>query len=240
MAVKPYKDSAGSKKQQVEQMFDNISHRYDFLNHFLSLSLDKWWRRKAIMELSDCQVMDLLDVATGTGDMVAAALRLSPRHIIGIDLSEGMLEIARRKKHLQKEGILIEFIKGDSEALPFEGNSFDAVTVAFGVRNFEDPQRGLSEIFRVLRPGKKLVVLEFSKPDRFPMKQLYNFYFKYILPLFGKVISKDNEAYSYLPESVLNFPEKEGFLSLMEAAGFRNSRYKRLTSGIVSIYVGEK
>lgn len=240
MAVKPYKDSAGSKKQQVEQMFDNISHRYDFLNHFLSLSLDKWWRRKAIMELSDCQVMDLLDVATGTGDMVSAALRLSPRHIIGIDLSEGMLEIARRKKHLQKGGILIEFIKGDSEALPFEGNSFDAVTVAFGVRNFEDPQRGLSEIFRVLRPGKKLVVLEFSKPDRFPMKQLYNFYFKYILPLFGKVISKDNEAYSYLPESVLNFPEKEGFLSLMEAAGFRNNRYKRLTSGIVSIYVGEK
>ena len=240
MAVKPYKDSTGSKKQQVEQMFDNISHRYDFLNHFLSLSLDKWWRRKAIKELSDYQVMDLLDVATGTGDMVAAALRLSPRHIIGIDLSEGMLEIARRKKNLQKEGILIEFVKGDSEALPFAVNSFDAVTVAFGVRNFEDPQRGLSEIFRVLRPGKRLVVLEFSKPDRFPMKQLYNFYFKYILPLFGKVISKDNEAYSYLPESVLNFPEKEEFLSLMEAAGFRNSRYKRLTSGIVSIYVGEK
>lgn len=240
MAVKPYKDSAGSKKQQVELMFDNISHRYDFLNHFLSLSLDKWWRKRAIRELSGQQVSELLDVATGTGDMVAAGLKLNPRHIVGIDLSEGMLEIARSKKHLRIQNVEIEFIKGDSEDLPFDDQSFDAVTVAFGVRNFEDPLRGLSEINRVLRPGRKLVVLEFSKPDRFPMKQLYNFYFKHILPLFGKVISKDNEAYSYLPESVLNFPEKEDFLSLMDAAGFRNNKYKRLTSGIVSIYVGEK
>jgi demethylmenaquinone methyltransferase/2-methoxy-6-polyprenyl-1,4-benzoquinol methylase len=240
MAVKPYKDSAGSKKQQVEMMFDNISHRYDFLNHFLSLSLDKWWRKKAIRELADQQVIDLLDVATGTGDMVAAALKLKPHHIIGIDLSEGMLEIARKKSHLHSTGVSVEFLKGDSEDLPFSDHSFDAVTVAFGVRNFEDPQKGLVEINRVLRPGKKLVVLEFSKPDRFPMKQLYNFYFKHILPLFGKVISKDKAAYSYLPESVLSFPEKDDFIGLMKNAGFRESKYKRLTSGIVSIYTGVK
>ncbi|HAX96488.1 MAG TPA: bifunctional demethylmenaquinone methyltransferase/2-methoxy-6-polyprenyl-1,4-benzoquinol methylase UbiE [Prolixibacteraceae bacterium] len=240
MAVKPYKDSAGSKKQQVEMMFDNISHRYDFLNHFLSLSLDKWWRKRAIRELAEERVREMLDVATGTGDMVAAALKLKPDHIVGIDLSEGMLEIARKKEHLQSSKVSVEFLKGDSEDLPFANHSFDAVTVAFGVRNFEDPLKGLSEINRVLRPGKKLVVLEFSKPDQFPMKQMYNFYFKRILPLFGKMISKDQEAYTYLPESVLNFPEKEDFIGLMKKAGFRESKYKRLTSGIVSIYTGVK
>jgi len=151
-----------------------------------------------------------------------------------------MLEIARKKEHLQSSKVSVEFLKGDSEDLPFADHSFDAVTVAFGVRNFEDPLKGLSEINRVLRPGKKLVVLEFSKPDQFPMKQMYNFYFKRILPLFGKMISKDQEAYTYLPESVLNFPEKEDFIGLMKKAGFRESKYKRLTSGIVSIYTGVK
>jgi demethylmenaquinone methyltransferase / 2-methoxy-6-polyprenyl-1,4-benzoquinol methylase len=240
MSVNPYKGSADSKKRQVEQMFDNISGKYDFLNHFLSFSLDRLWRKRAISYLKGRPVNNLLDVATGTGDMAFAALKLLPEEITGIDISEGMLTIAREKVTRLKGDIKMNFIKGDSEALPFRDESFDAATVAFGVRNFENIVKGLSEINRVLRPGAKLVVLEFSKPDKFPVSNIYQFYFKNLLPLFGRFISKDREAYTYLPESVNQFPEKEDFVHLLHLAGFSECSYKRLTFGVVTVYQGIK
>lgn len=240
MAVTPYKKSAESKKVQVEAMFDNISGKYDFLNHFLSFSLDRFWRRKAIGFLGKNPPDKLLDVATGTGDMVKAALRLSPSRITGIDLSEGMLQIARKKKYPTSGNTQIEFVKGDSENLPFPDQSYDAVTVAFGVRNFENPIKGLSEMHRVLRPGGRLVVLEFSKPTVFPFARIYRFYFRYILPFFGKILSKDKSAYSYLPESVELFPEGESFTELMKEAGYRECVWRPLTFGVVTLYSGIK
>lgn len=240
MAVIPYKESTDSKKVQVEAMFDNISGKYDFLNHFLSFSLDKYWRRSAIELLKGDRPEMLLDVATGTGDMVKAALRLAPSKITGIDLSEGMLQVARKKKFPSSKSTLIEFVKGDSEDLPFPDQSYDAVTVAFGVRNFENPVKGLSEMLRVLRPGGKLVVLEFSKPVVFPFAQIYRFYFRYILPFFGKMLSKDKSAYSYLPESVSLFPEGNRFVDLLDEAGYRECHFRPLTFGVVTLYTGIK
>lgn len=240
MAVIPYKESTDSKKVQVEAMFDNISGKYDFLNHFLSFSLDKYWRRSAIELLKGDRPEMLLDVATGTGDMVKAALRLAPSKITGIDLSEGMLQVARKKKFPSSKNTLIEFVKGDSEDLPFPDQSYDAVTVAFGVRNFENPVKGLSEMLRVLRPGGKLVVLEFSKPVVFPFAQIYRFYFRYILPFFGKMLSKDKSAYSYLPESVSLFPEGNRFVDLLDEAGYRECHFRPLTFGVVTLYTGIK
>lgn len=240
MAVIPYKESTDSKKVQVEAMFDNISGKYDFLNHFLSFSLDKYWRRSAIELLKGDRPEMLLDVATGTGDMVKAALRLAPSKITGIDLSEGMLQVARKKKFPPSKNTLIEFVKGDSEDLPFPDQSYDAVTVAFGVRNFENPVKGLSEMLRVLRPGGKLVVLEFSKPVVFPFAQIYRFYFRYILPFFGKMLSKDKSAYSYLPESVSLFPEGNRFVDLLDEAGYRECHFRPLTFGVVTLYTGIK
>lgn len=240
MAVIPYKESTDSKKVQVEAMFDNISGKYDFLNHFLSFSLDKYWRRSAIELLKGDRPEMLLDVATGTGDMVKAALRLAPSKITGIDLSEGMLQVARKKKFPPSKNTLIEFVKGDSEDLPFPDQSYDAVTVAFGVRNFENPIKGLSEMLRVLRPGGKLVVLEFSKPVVFPFAQIYRFYFRYILPFFGKMLSKDKSAYSYLPESVSLFPEGNRFVDLLDEAGYRECHFRPLTFGVVTLYTGIK
>lgn len=240
MAVTPYKESTKSKKAQVETMFDNISGKYDFLNHFLSFSLDKYWRRKAIEQLRDDPPDEILDVATGTGDMVKTALRLTPSKITGIDLSEGMLQIARKKKYPSDGKTVISFLKGDSENLPFSDNSYDAATVAFGVRNFENPVKGLSEMHRVLRPGGKLVVLEFSKPTVFPFAQIYRFYFRYILPVFGRLLSKDKSAYTYLPESVNLFPEGEKFVDLMKEAGYSECVFRPLTFGVVTIYTGIK
>lgn len=240
MSVKPYKDSPKSKKQQVEDMFDNISGKYDFLNHFLSLNLDKTWRKKAISCLKNVTVSSLLDVATGTGDMITPALKLKPIRIVGIDLSEGMLQGARNKFPTEFNGTLISFIKGDSENLPFRDNEFDAETVAFGVRNFENTLKGLSEMYRVLKPGGKVVVLEFSKPASFPFRNIYQFYFRNLLPLFGRMVSKDKEAYTYLPQSVSSFPERENFVAIMESAGFRECSFQTLTFGVVSIYTGIK
>ena len=240
MTVVPYKDAQSSKKEQVARMFDNISSRYDFLNHFLSLGIDKGWRKKAIRLLKAANPKLMLDVATGTGDFAVEALRLNPDKIIGVDISEGMLEMGRKK--ILKRGLSnkIELRSGDSENLPFEENKFDAVTVAFGVRNFENLERGLQEIFRVLKPGAMIVVLEFSRPGRFPFKQLYNFYFKGILPKIGQLVSRDKAAYTYLPESVEAFPDGENFERILQNVGFKNTACIPLTFGISSIYTGRK
>jgi demethylmenaquinone methyltransferase/2-methoxy-6-polyprenyl-1,4-benzoquinol methylase len=238
--VVPYKEDNGSKKQQVARMFDSISGKYDFLNHFLSLGIDIRWRRKAIALLKDLQPKTILDVATGTGDFAVEALRLSPSKIIGVDISEGMLEVGRQKmKSRQLDGI-IELRSGDSEKLPFEDNFFDAVIVAFGVRNFEDLERGLAEMLRVVKPGGRVVVLEFSRPTKFPMKQLYSAYFTAILPLIGRWVSRDQAAYSYLPESVQAFPDGPDFIRILSDVGYKNPQCKLLTFGISSLYWGSK
>ncbi|NQW43751.1 MAG: ubiquinone/menaquinone biosynthesis methyltransferase, partial [Bacteroidetes bacterium] len=180
-------------------MFDSISKRYDFLNHFLSLSIDKGWRKKSVAELETLKPKYILDMATGTGDLALACLKLNPEKITGIDLSEGMLSVGREKIFKLKKDNIIEMLKGDSEKILFPDNTFDACTVGFGVRNFENLDQGLAEIYRVLKPNAKLVVLEFSKPKKFPVKNLYNFYFNTILPFWGRYISKSNSAYTYLP-----------------------------------------
>jgi demethylmenaquinone methyltransferase / 2-methoxy-6-polyprenyl-1,4-benzoquinol methylase len=240
MEVVPYKEEKASKKEQVARMFDNISHRYDFLNHFLSLGIDKRWRRKAIRLLAPNNPKLILDVATGTGDFALQALALKPEQIIGVDISAGMLDMGRQK--IQRKGVthIIDLIQADSENLPFPENKFDAVTVAFGVRNFENLEKGLREIGRIMKPGAMLVVLEFSRPVRFPFKQLYNFYFKVILPKLGQWISRDKAAYTYLPESVEAFPDGENFTNILKETGFKNVSCKPLTFGISSIYTAQK
>ena len=240
MTVVPYKKDLASKKDQVAKMFNAISGRYDFLNHFLSLGIDILWRKKAIALLKDIEPKIILDVATGTGDFAIEALALKPTQVIGIDISDGMLEVGRKKMKDRGHSEIIKLVNGDSENLPFEENKFDAVIVAFGVRNFENLEIGLKEIFRVLRPGGKLVVLEFSKPTKFPFKQLYNFYFSMILPFIGRIVSKDNAAYSYLPESVNAFPDGTKFTSILTTTGFNTTSCKPLTFGISSLYVGKK
>ena len=240
MSITPYKDSDQQKKQQVEHMFDNIAPRYDFLNHFLSLGIDKIWRRKAIRVLSEYKTDLLLDVATGTGDFAIAATKLKPSKIIAFDISEQMLNVGRIKAEKFGLANLIEFVKGDSEAMPFSDHQFDAITVAFGVRNFENLEKGLLEFHRVLKPEGVAVILEFSKPKYFPFKQFYFFYFFTILPFVGRLVSKDRSAYSYLPESVMAFPDDQNFLSILSSCGFSRSKQKRLTFGIATIYIAEK
>lgn len=236
--VKPY-SAEGSKREQVEKMFDSISHKYDFLNHFLSLGIDNIWRKKTISKLKDLQPKRILDVATGTADLAIASLVLNPDEIVGIDLSNNMLQVGREK--LTKKNIdKITLLQGDSENLPFEDDSFDAITVGFGVRNYENLEKGLNEMKRVLRPGGKLVVLEFSKPGAFPIKQLFTFYSKYILPIWGKLFSGSQEAYVYLPESVKHFPEGEAFTKILMDCGYKNTKISRLSFGISSIYEGTK
>lgn len=221
-------------------MFDSISKRYDFLNHFLSMGIDRKWRKKAIACLRDLHPEHILDMATGTGDLALEALSLQPAKITGVDLSEGMLEIGRKKiREAGKSGI-IELVKGDSEHLTFADNTFDACTVGFGVRNFENLDQGLAEIYRVLKPGAMFVVLEFSKPRVFPVKQIYQFYFNTILPFWGRYISKNQSAYTYLPESVRHFPDGARFTAHLEKAGFRKTTMKALSLGICSIYTGVK
>ena len=221
-------------------MFDNIAPRYDFLNHFLSLGIDKLWRRKAIGILSAYKTDALLDVATGTGDFAIAAMKLKPSKIVAFDISEQMLQVGRIKAEKLGLGNFIKFVKGDSEAMPFSDRQFDAITVAFGVRNFENLEKGLKEFYRVLRPNGVAVILEFSKPKYFPFKQFYLFYFFTILPMVGRMISKDPSAYSYLPESVMAFPDDQQFLSILKGCGFSKSRQKRLSFGIATIYIAEK
>lgn len=238
--VKPYQEEEGSKKQQVAQMFDNISARYDFLNHLLSLSIDKGWRKKVVKLVKAEKPQQVLDVATGTADLAIALEKSHPQHITGIDISNGMLEVGRKKVAKKNLTELITLEQADSENLPFDDNHFDAITVAFGVRNFEDLEKGLREMQRVLKPGGKLLVLEFSQPQKFPFKQVYNFYFKNILPGLGKLISNDSSAYTYLPESVGAFPFGEKFTGIMEKCGYTRTRFTPVTFGVATIYEGTK
>jgi demethylmenaquinone methyltransferase / 2-methoxy-6-polyprenyl-1,4-benzoquinol methylase len=238
--VVPYKNNSEGKKKQVADMFDNIAHRYDFLNHLLSLGIDKLWRKKAISLLRPEKPQMMLDVATGTGDFALAAMKLNPQHITGVDISEEMLIIGRKK--IQKKGLnnKIDLISGDSEKLPFQEETFDAITVGFGVRNFENLETGLSEMRRVLKTGGCIAILEFSKPKIFPVKQVYEFYFKWVCPFVGKIFSKDNSAYSYLYESVQAFPEGNNFLKVLKKTGFQKSEIHLLTFGIATIYLAKK
>lgn len=240
-AVVPFKDSAESKKKQVEKMFDNIAFRYDFLNHFLSAGIDVVWRKKAIRQLRSLAPKTILDVATGTGDMAILACKLlNAEKITGIDISDGMLEIGKKK--IENLGLQnrIELLKGDSETIKFTNNSFDAVTVAFGVRNFQDLELGLNEIKRVLKPGGKLIVLEFTKPKLPVIKNFYNLYLNIIAPRIGGMISKNKDAYQYLNESVQKFPEGKDFVQILNKLGYKNASCKTLSLGISSIYCGEK
>ena len=240
-SIVPFKESELGKKEQVAKMFDDIAFRYDFMNHFLSAGIDVKWRKKAIRQLADTHPKKILDVATGTADMaIMASAILNPEKITGIDISEGMLDIGRKK--IQKLGLQdrIELLKGDSETITFDDNSFDAVTVAFGVRNFEHLERGLKEIYRVLKPGGKLVVLEFSKPKMYGTKIVYNLYMKIVAPNMGKLFSKNRNAYQYLDESIKKFPEGKNFTNILDDLGYKKTYGKPLSLGICSIYCGEK
>lgn len=228
------------KKQQVRSMFNNIAPRYDFLNHFLSAGIDYKWRKKAIKIIGQKQPKTILDVATGTGDLAIAALKIHPEKIIGVDIAEDMLAVGKNKLKEKDPDHIISLEKGDSENLSFEDNSFDTVMVAFGVRNFENLEKGLSEMYRVLNKNGLVMILEFSKPKSFPVKQLYSFYFKYILPTLGRMISGDQAAYTYLPESVDMFSDGENFLNILQKVGFKETAHKPLTFGIASIYTGIK
>lgn len=240
MQVVPYKDGDKTKKEQVADMFDNISRKYDLLNHTLSLGIDILWRRKAIRLLKPFAPQTVLDIATGTGDFAVEAVKLKPKKIIGVDISEGMLEVGREK--IAQKGLddLIELNYGDAENLAFEDNKFDVLTVAFGVRNFENLKKGLSEMFRVTSEGGHVMIIEFSKPRKFPVKQLFNFYFNTILPKIGKLVSKDNAAYKYLPESVAAFPDGLAFLKILNEVGYKEAKCIPLTFGISSIYWARK
>ena len=239
--VTPLKGSGLSKKEQVADMFDNIAFRYDFLNRFLSAGIDIRWRKEAIRQLKDLNPKKILDVATGTADVAIMSCGiLQPEKIIGIDISDGMLELGRKKIHKLGLANVIELANGDSETIKFTDNSFDAVTVAFGVRNFQHLEKGLSEIKRVLRPGGKLVVLEFSKPKTALIKQLYNVYMKAVAPNVGKLFSKNRTAYKYLDESIKKFPEGQNFTNILDNLGYRNTYCKPQSLGICSIYCGEK
>ncbi|MDT8402015.1 MAG: bifunctional demethylmenaquinone methyltransferase/2-methoxy-6-polyprenyl-1,4-benzoquinol methylase UbiE [Bacteroidales bacterium] len=227
------------KKEEVRIMFDSIAWRYDFLNHFLSFGTDLQWRRKAINEIAiRISPERILDIATGTCDLAIESLRLKPEKVTAIDISQRMLEEGRKKLYRKKLNGRIELMIGDSEQLPFNDSSYDAVMVSFGIRNFEDRGKGLSEMYRVLRVGGVVMILEFSMPLKFPFKQIYGFYFHKILPFFGALFSKDKAAYHYLPDSVSAFPEGENFLKLMESKGFRDLKQRRLSGGVATIYTG--
>ena len=229
------------KKALVESMFNSIAWRYDFLNHFLSFGIDKLWRRRAVRIISGAYKNPyIVDVATGTGDLAIAAMKLNPKGIAGIDISDNMLEIGKKKVEMRGFSGKIDMILADSEMIPFNDRVFDVAMVAFGVRNFADPLKGLSEMNRVIRTGGMILVLEFSKPTGFPFRNIYSFYFRNILPFFGKIFSKDKNAYTYLPDSVMKFPDNEEFLKLLKISGFSVTKQVKLTGGIVSIYTGIK
>ncbi len=238
--VKPYGDASKSKKEEVAEMFNNISAKYDFLNHFLSLGIDKLWRKKAVKMLRSVHPTRILDIATGTGDFALESLVLKPTQIVGLDISSGMLEHGRVK--MKKKGVdhIITMQQGDSEDIPYEDNYFDGLTVGFGVRNFENLEKGLGEMLRVVRPGGKLIILEFSKPKKFPIKQLFAFYSNNIIPILGKSISKDSNAYTYLPESVAAFPEGKDFENILAKVGYKDISSTLVSGGIATIYAGTK
>lgn len=239
--IVPYGESSAEKKEQVASMFDSIAKRYDFLNRFLSLGIDKGWRRKAIAKFEGKKMNHLLDIATGTADMALMAYQqIQPTKITGIDISEGMMQYGRIKITDKKLGDTIQLSLGDSTAIPFSDNSFDGAMVAFGVRNFADLELGLKEINRVLQPGSKLVILEFSQPTSSWFKPIYNLYMKWITPTVGQLFSGNKAAYAYLNDSVIAFPEGPSFLQIFEQAGFTNVSQQKLTLGICSIYCGSK
>ena len=238
--VTPYKDSKLTKKKQVEQMFDNISGNYDGLNRVISLGTDVKWRKKVVAMVEATNPDSILDIATGTGDLAIQMVKTGAKRIVGLDLSEGMLKVGRKKISEKNLDSRIEMIQGDSENLPFEENSFDAITVAFGVRNFETLEKGLEEIFRVLKPGGIFVVLETSVPTKFPYKQGYRFYSNLILPVIGKIFSKDKDAYSYLSESAANFPYGNAFNNILTKIGFIDVEDLPQTFGVSTIYTASK
>ncbi len=239
--ITPYKDSSEGKKKQVEQMFDTISENYDDLNRIISLGSDVKWRKKVIKMVAETKPKTILDIATGTGDLaIQFAEKTSAEKIVGLDLSEGMLSVARKKVSGNPISGKIEFLQADSEALPFEDNTFDAITVSFGIRNFENLEKGLSEIFRVLKKGGIFVVLETSVPAKFPFKQGYHFYSKTILPLVGKLFSKDKVAYKYLSESASAFPYGEKLNNILRKIGFNEVKNKPQTFGVATIYNATK
>lgn len=237
--VTPYHSKTESKKQQVATMFNNIANSYDRLNQVMSVGIHHKWRTKAVKEFINSKPQMVLDIATGTGDFAIEALKANPKKVMGVDISEGMLKFGKEK--IVKAGLQdkIELELGDAENLRFPDNTFDVITVGFGVRNFENLELGLSNMLRVLKPGGKVVVLEFSKPRGF-FKYMYNIYFKGILPLIGKLFSKDNAAYTYLPESVAAFPDFENFTAILDKVGYKSSKYKQLTFGVACIYTATK
>jgi demethylmenaquinone methyltransferase / 2-methoxy-6-polyprenyl-1,4-benzoquinol methylase len=239
--IVPNAGSSLGKKEQVAEMFDNIAYRYDFLNRFLSAGIDVQWRKKAIKQLKGVNPRIILDVATGTADVALLTYKiLHPTKIIGIDISEGMLDLGRKK--IEKLGLqnIIELQSGDSETIQFADNTFDAITVAFGVRNFENLEKGLKEMLRVLKPGGKMVVLEFSKPKQAAFKGVYKLYMNVVAPSFGKMFAKNKDAYQYLNGSIQAFAEGQHFLNIMHEAGFTQTYLKTLSLGICTIYCGSK
>lgn len=237
--ITPYNNNE-SKKEQVAQMFDNIAFRYDFLNSLLSLGIHKGWRKKCIRKIAAKKPQRILDVATGTADFAIEANKLKPKSIIGIDISEGMMKFGREKiakRHLQD---IITLQYGDAETCDLPDNSIDAITVGFGVRNFENLEKGLANMRRILKPGGQLCILEFSSPRKFPMKQFYHFHFKYITPTLGKMFSKDTRAYTYLPESIKAFPDNERFTAILEKVGYKNASFSSVGLGLAAIYLAEK
>ena len=238
--INPYNEKEAPKTEQVAEMFDNISGKYDFLNHFFSLGIDKLWRKKVLKIVKEIPHSEILDVATGTGDLAIALSKLEGSNIIGVDISNKMLDVGKEKVIKKKLSNSVELKYGDSLNLPFDDKQFDVVTVAFGVRNFENISKGLSEISRVLKENGKIIVLEFSNPKKFPTKQLFNFYSKKLMPGIGKMVSKDSRAYSYLPESVQAFPTEEKFAKIIEESGFKEATYQNVSNGIAAIHVATK
>ena len=238
--VTPYKDSQLGKKKQVEQMFDTISENYDGLNRVISFGIDTSWRKKVIDLVKQTNPKNALDIATGTGDLAISLAEAGVPKVVGLDLSEGMLSVGRKKITEKKLDHIIEMTQGDSEALPFENDSFDAITVAFGVRNFETLENGLKEILRVLKPGGIFVVLETSVPTKFPFKQGYAFHSKFILPLVGKLFSKDKAAYTYLSDSANLFPFGEALNNILRKVGFIDVEHLPQTFGVATIYHASK
>lgn len=237
--ITPY-HTQEEKKAQVAQMFDNIANRYDLLNSLLSLGIHKGWRKKCVRLLEANSPKHILDVATGTGDFAIACARLNPESIVGIDISEGMMHFGREKLKNLKLDHLITLESGNAETVTYSNESFDAIVVGFGVRNFQNLEKGLSNLYRMLKPGGQLIVLEFSYPTNFLVKSVYNFYFSFVTPLIGKLFSKDKRAYSYLTESVKAFPTNEKFTEILDTIGYRETSYKSLSMGIAAIYLGKK
>ncbi|APG65224.1 bifunctional demethylmenaquinone methyltransferase/2-methoxy-6-polyprenyl-1,4-benzoquinol methylase [Tenacibaculum todarodis] len=238
--VKPYKDSDLGKKEQVAKMFDNISENYDGLNRVISLGIDVSWRKKVVKLVGENNPKQILDIATGTGDLAMMMAALNPDRIVGLDISAGMLEVGKQKIAKANLSSKIEMIVGDSENMPFKDNTFDAITVSFGVRNFENLDKGLTEINRVLKPNGKLVILETSNPTKFPFKQGYKLYTNIVLPVIGKIFSRDKVAYSYLSESANHFPFGKAFNNILQKNGFSNTKDIPVTFGVASIYTATK